>query len=60
MTSKEYTGPRIGDLVQIEAPGTVVELQARDHVAGALVDLGAAGQAWFPLDVVVLRGRRGE
>ena len=39
----DYEGPRDGDRVQIEAAGTVVEVQVRDDVPGALIELDHGG-----------------
>jgi hypothetical protein len=51
----DYEGPRDGDRVQIEAAGTVVEVQVRDDVPGALIELDHGGAVlWLPLDCVVL------
>ena len=52
-----YTGPRIGDRVQVEARGTVREMQARDGVAGVLVQLDDGPAVWVPVAVVLLNSR---
>ena len=54
----QYTGPRIGDQVQMEIFARVIELQARDQMAGALVEL-ATGEpeqprVWVPLNALVV------
>lgn len=54
-------GPRVGDLVQIEAAGTVAEVQVRNDVPGALIELDhGAAVVWLPLDCVLQLGRRGK
>lgn len=60
MSTDEYTGPRIGDRVQLEVRGTVAEMQARGGVASVLVIMDGGGAVWFPLERVVLLARRGE
>lgn len=47
--SADYDGPRIGELAIVQGPLVrVVELAARDGVAGALVTVDGA-TAWVPL-----------
>jgi hypothetical protein len=54
----QYTGPRSGDQVQLEIFARVIELQERDLMAGALVEL-ATGEpeqprVWVPLNALVV------
>lgn len=53
MTTTEYRGPRIHDLVTVEVSGHVVEMQARGGVAGVLVALDNGSEVWRPIDDVV-------
>lgn len=46
MSEPRYEGPRIGDRVQVEAWGTVREMQGRDGMPGVLVELDSAAQVW--------------
>lgn len=57
----DYGGPRVGDHVQIEAAGTIVELRTRDDVPGALIELDhRRAVLWVSLEQVVVLGRRGK
>lgn len=51
--STPYGGPRIGDrVVTDDSAGRVIEMAAREHVAGVVVALDGGGQVWRPLDAV--------
>lgn len=58
--SAEYTGPVIGDRVQLRA--TVVELAGVGGVLGARIRVDGVAPVWVPLDqlTVVERANRGD
>ncbi|MDT7613854.1 MAG: hypothetical protein QOF00_1301 [Pseudonocardiales bacterium] len=55
---KQITNPTpgVGDSVDIDAGGRVVEIQVRGGVIGALVELDEfENHVWLPLDALVVR-----
>ena len=57
MYSLRSTNPRQGQRVQVETLGTVVGLEERAGVDGALVDVDDnADPVWFPLRFVISVG----
>jgi hypothetical protein len=49
-----HIGPRVGDRVQVEARGRLVELQDREGRPGALIGLDDGGIVWVPREALVL------
>jgi len=50
--------PQAGDRVQVETLGTVVDLEERAGVKGALIELdGDDHQVWVPLKFLMTTGR---
>lgn len=58
MFGTRQLGPFKGDRVQVETLGTVVELEERAGVDGALIELDGDGhQVWVPLRFLMTAGR---
>jgi hypothetical protein len=49
-----HLGPQVGDRVQVETRGRVVELKERDGECGALVALDEGAMVWVPVGALVL------
>jgi hypothetical protein len=58
MFGAKQISPQTGDRVQVEILGTVVALEERAGVKGALVELdGDDHEVWFPLTFLMTTGR---
>jgi hypothetical protein len=59
MFGMRQTGPSKGDRVQVESLGTVVDVEERAGVNGALVELDGDDdhQVWVPLKFLMAAGR---
>jgi hypothetical protein len=58
MFGAKQLSPQTGDRVQVETLGTVVDLEERGGVNGALVELdGDDHPVWIPLKFVMTAGR---
>jgi hypothetical protein len=58
MFGMKQPGPGKGDRVQVESLGTVVDLEERAGVNGALVELdGDDHQVWVPVRFLMTAGR---